>query len=374
MDPDGQQQQQQVVGELKDVFQDLEFRFISNLHPSELKSERLFFHLEQAWWLYEDELSDKHKHLPHFKFEEFAREFFKRSSILMPFRPQFDTMYATFKDYQHRIPVYGCALLTADLSKVLLVTGFRSQNSWGFPKGKINQSEDELVCALREVYEEVGFDATYLNPKKEDKMTWNQKNGKTIKIFIVPGVPEDFAFAPRVVKEIDEIKWWKISDLPAGGGSNATAAGAAAKNKFWGVSAFVPQLRRWIARKQNIALPPSEEDEVELEAAESGGGHEFPVEEMFKVNKVLREKELRKTTSASSAGTPPAKTTNAKKERQQATKASKAANQQTTAVTAIAKNPNRVQQGSPSKMATDNSNIFVIDFARVSRAMRPYLN
>lgn len=41
---------------------------------------------------------------------------------------------------------------------MLLVQGYWSKSSWGFPKGKVNQDEPGHVCAVREVLEETGFD------------------------------------------------------------------------------------------------------------------------------------------------------------------------------------------------------------------------
>ena len=41
---------------------------------------------------------------------------------------------------------------------MLLVQGFWSKNSWGLPKGKVNEGEDPARCAAREVLEETGFD------------------------------------------------------------------------------------------------------------------------------------------------------------------------------------------------------------------------
>lgn len=51
-------------GNLSEVFADLELRFLSSLTEQELAApDRLFMHLEQAWWFYEDQLSDHHQHL-----------------------------------------------------------------------------------------------------------------------------------------------------------------------------------------------------------------------------------------------------------------------------------------------------------------------
>jgi hypothetical protein len=33
----------------------------------------------------------------------------------------------------------------------VLVKGWKSSAGWGFPKGKINEDEDEAFCAVREV-------------------------------------------------------------------------------------------------------------------------------------------------------------------------------------------------------------------------------
>jgi mRNA-decapping enzyme subunit 2 len=48
---------------------------------------------------------------------------------------------------------------------VLLVQGYWSKSSWGFPKGKVNEEEAGHVCAVREVMEETGFDiGPYIDP------------------------------------------------------------------------------------------------------------------------------------------------------------------------------------------------------------------
>jgi len=240
-------------GSLGEVFADLEMRFLSSLSRAELDagSERVFFQMEQAWWRYEDSLADHYSHLPHFKkFEAFAREMCRRSAQLSAMNARFDELYHKFKDYQHRIPVYGAALLTADFKKVLMVTSFYGGATWGFPKGKVNEGEGKLECALREVYEEVGFDAAPLSPSPDDFITSKAQNGKTITIFIIPGVPEEFDFKPRVVKEIGEIRWHALASLPDNKSMHAAAETPAGKpEKYWGVAPFIPRLREWIANK-----------------------------------------------------------------------------------------------------------------------------
>lgn len=53
------------------------------------------------------------------------------------------------------MPTYGAILLDVSLNYVLLVQGYYAKNSWGFPKGKVNESEASTRCAVREVFEEV---------------------------------------------------------------------------------------------------------------------------------------------------------------------------------------------------------------------------
>lgn len=190
--------------------------------------------------------------------DEFCRRFFEKSGLLVKYRNKFDDMYTKYKQYKDLIPVYGAALLNKDMTKVLLLTGFKSR-SWGFPKGKKNQGEDELKCALREVQEETGYDASQLNPRREDHVVWrNKTTGKTIKIFFIAGVPEEFNFRPTVQKEVGEIRWFNIEDLPLNGYYNQVQGQDTKKDNFWGVSFFVHGLRKWIARKTGRPFPTPE--------------------------------------------------------------------------------------------------------------------
>jgi mRNA-decapping enzyme subunit 2 len=38
---------------------------------------------------------------------------------------------------QHNVPVFGAILLNPSLDKCLMVKGWKSGASWGFPKGKV---------------------------------------------------------------------------------------------------------------------------------------------------------------------------------------------------------------------------------------------
>jgi mRNA-decapping enzyme subunit 2 len=57
--------------------------------------------------------------------------------------------------------VCGCIMLNAELTKIVLVRSWQG-NSWSFPRGKINQSEAPLDCAVRETLEETGYNPRLL--------------------------------------------------------------------------------------------------------------------------------------------------------------------------------------------------------------------
>lgn len=80
-----------------------------------------------------------------------------------------------------------------------MVKGYNGK-SWMFPKGKINEDEPLLHCAIRETIEEIGFDigpyvdeATYID---------YELNGKPVRLYIILNVPETTAFGTKTRNEI----------------------------------------------------------------------------------------------------------------------------------------------------------------------------
>ncbi len=65
---------------------------------------------------------------------------------------------------------------------------------------------------------------------------------QTINLFVARGVPEDTAFATQTRKEIGEIAWFELDEIPH-------------NNQFYMVAPFVPLLRRWIkgSKKQSAS-------------------------------------------------------------------------------------------------------------------------
>lgn len=154
-----------------------------------------------------------------------------------------------FKLYKMSVPTYGAILMTADQQRVLLVQSFLAKSSWGFPKGKVNEDEEPLHCACREVYEETGFDITPLI--RPDAYIEGVLNYQYTRLYIVPNVPADTVFAPRTRMEIRACTWFRLDLLPTHKmdpvcreklGINA--------NSFFMIMPFVKRLKRWVVEQR----------------------------------------------------------------------------------------------------------------------------
>lgn len=71
--------------------------------------------------------------------------------FLKPHSKNLESVLEQWRDYKQAVPTYGAILLNEDLSQVLLVQSYWAKSSWGFPKGKVNEAEDPIHCAGREV-------------------------------------------------------------------------------------------------------------------------------------------------------------------------------------------------------------------------------
>jgi 8-oxo-dGTP pyrophosphatase MutT (NUDIX family) len=177
--------------------------------------------------------------LPTLGMREFSRRFFKHCPMLARFQGQVEEHVASFSQYKSGVPVYGAIILDPTLTYALLVKGWGKNSTWTFPKGKINKDEAEAVCAAREVFEEIGYDVSPLL-REPDHLTASLNDHK-IKLYIIPGVPMQTGFATQTVKEISEIKWYAVQDLPA----QRVPGG-----NFFLVTPFVRQLQEWIKCKR----------------------------------------------------------------------------------------------------------------------------
>ena len=139
---------------LDEVIDDIYVRFLMSLPEVESsKFERLGFHLEQAFWFYEDFVRTQNdSSLPKYTLKTFAALILARySKIGINFvNHSIDTLFESFKEYKSKIPTCGAIIINTDHSKCLLIRVFKG-TSWGFPKGKMTKHESPEDCAIREV-------------------------------------------------------------------------------------------------------------------------------------------------------------------------------------------------------------------------------
>lgn len=219
---------------LDDALIDVETRFLYTLPESELnQTDRLFFQIEQAYWYYEDFKADRYSHLPHFThLKQFAKKIFEHCDLLKNKMNQFPALFESFANYKAKIPVCGCILLNPSMNKLVLVCNWDGK-SWSFPRGKIDEKETEYACAIREVYEETGYNPSSHCNENEFLVCFQDQ--KKVQLFIGTNVPESTVFQSRTRKEISKIEFFDINNLP--------------KTTFL-VHPFIPKLKRWIEKKQ----------------------------------------------------------------------------------------------------------------------------
>jgi mRNA-decapping enzyme subunit 2 len=236
---------------------DLCVRFIINLPEDDLSSvHRICFQVEEAQWYYEDFIRPLDPTLPSMSLRSFCLRIFAHCPLLSAFS-QGDHMRAfeEFLMYKSRIPVRGAIMLNEAMDSAVLVKGWKKGANWSFPRGKINKDEDDLICAIREVYEETGYDleAAGLVPEsREVKYIEINIREQQLRLYVFRDVPMDTHFEPRTRKEISKIQWWHLSELPAFRKKSQQQQPEAAvhANKFYMVAPFLVPLRKWVVEQK----------------------------------------------------------------------------------------------------------------------------
>ncbi|KAL1954163.1 hypothetical protein VTO42DRAFT_1571 [Malbranchea cinnamomea] len=273
---------------LEDWLDDLCVRFIINLPREELESvERICFQVEEAQWFYEDFIRPLDPNLPSMSLRQFALRIFQHCPLMSEWSHYHRTVaFSEFLAYKTRVPVRGAILLNDAMDEVVLVKGWKKGASWSFPRGKINKDEKDFDCAVREVYEETGFDIKAAGlADDEEKLKYIElpMREQNMRLYVIRGVPKDAHFEPRTRKEISKIEWYKLSDLPTlkkhnkqpgPGGQNAHSVG----NKFYMVAPFLGPLRKWIAqqKKQEVAKTPKLAQETPQEVVDAKSSNVEP--------------------------------------------------------------------------------------------------
>ncbi|KAJ4352195.1 mRNA-decapping enzyme subunit 2 [Didymosphaeria variabile] len=247
---------------LLDWLDDLCVRFIVNLPHEELQSvERICFQIEEAQWFYEDFIRPLDPRLPSMNLRMFSQRMFQHCPLFAGFsEDHFLEAFQHFLQYKTRVPVRGAIMLNHDMTHAVLVKGWKKGAKWSFPRGKINKDEPDLECAIREVYEETGYDlkdAGLVPPESEMKSIPVNMREQSMLLYVFRGVPMDTYFEPRTRKEISKIDWYKLSDLPTLKRKNQVQQGTGQDlikdNSFYMVAPFLGPLKAWIKtqRKQD---------------------------------------------------------------------------------------------------------------------------
>jgi mRNA-decapping enzyme subunit 2 len=235
---------------------DLSVRFIVNLPREELESvERICFQVEEAQWFYEDFVRPLDPNLPSLNLRQFSMKIFQHCPLFSGYGADVHSKaFSEFLAYKTRVPVRGAILLNETMDQVILVKGWKKGANWSFPRGKINKDEKDIDCAIREVYEETGFDinAAGLNKgEASSKFIEVTMREQHMKLFVFAGVPMNTYFEPRTRKEISAIQWYKLSELPTLRKikqQQENAATTVNHNKFYMVAPFVKPLKRIISQ------------------------------------------------------------------------------------------------------------------------------
>lgn len=248
--------------QLVDWLDDLCVRFIINLPKEELESvERICFQVEEAQWFYEDFIRPLDPDLPSLNLRNFCLLIFQHCPMFSSYSTFHHAQaFSEFLAYKTRVPVRGAIMLNEPMDSVVLVKGWKKGANWSFPRGKINKDEPDLDCAVREVYEETGYDikaAGLVGNEEETKHIEVTMREQHMRLYVFRGVPMDTYFEPRTRKEISKIEWYKLSDLPTIRKKKQQQEGkgedlAINANKFYMVAPFLVPLKKWISAQKKL--------------------------------------------------------------------------------------------------------------------------
>lgn len=205
---------------------------------------RIYFILVQdPFWVYLDYGRSKY-HVSELNESEFCLAILKRCEFLSQHIQKFEETFSEFSRYRRMVPTYGAILLNKDIDKVVLVSSYKYGHR-GFPKGKINEGETEIECAIREVYEEVGIDITNSINDKE-YLFIEGVDEKYLKLFVIASLDESIQMKPTVSYEIGEVKFYPISELE----NHCQKKDKVLKQ----VQQFLGPISKWIRKKKKTRI------------------------------------------------------------------------------------------------------------------------
>ncbi|KAI5180378.1 mRNA-decapping enzyme subunit 2 [Nematocida sp. AWRm80] len=194
---------------MKEVLDDLYGRFLVKFPIRETNNtERLLFQVEEAHWFYEDYYRRRYN-LEYMNLKKFTQVILQHNTNIT--EEDIDEEFRKFIRYKATVPVFGALILDSTMTKIVLVKGFGQKRLFTFPRGKISKSETDINCAIREVYEEIGYDIS----QKVLSNVYIDLGSKTkeSKLYAVMNVPLSTKFETQTRNEIQEIKWISISTI-----------------------------------------------------------------------------------------------------------------------------------------------------------------
>lgn len=204
---------------------------------------------ELAHWFYLDFYCIENPELHTCGIKDFSSQIFRHCPFLNQYAEEVDKRLEDWKQYKMSVPTYGAIILDPEIKFCLLVQGYWAKSSWGFPKGKINEEETEQECAVREVFEETGFNISELINATD--YIENQMYDQLTRLYIIAGVSLDTKFQTKTRKEIKCMQWFPVDALPAHKKDQTCRTQLNMNsNNFFTVIPFIKPLRKWIANKK----------------------------------------------------------------------------------------------------------------------------
>ncbi|XKL68055.1 hypothetical protein PGB90_003546 [Kerria lacca] len=235
----------------EDILDDLSSRFIINIPKHERTGlNRISFQIELAHWFYLDYYCVQNSELKPYKLKEFFYYIFQHIPFLKKYESDLDKIYTEWREYKLMVPTFGAVLLDDSLSNILLVQSYMAP-SWGFPKGKVNQEEDPVDCACREVFEETGIDISKLiNPNEYVESTIHDQ---LIRLYFIIGIDKNVTFEPQTRCEIKAVRWFPIEQLPISKKDIIVKSRMYEPRYFYMVIPFIKRILNWIEdRRRSI--------------------------------------------------------------------------------------------------------------------------
>jgi mRNA-decapping enzyme subunit 2 len=237
----------------------------------------LFFQIELAHWFFLDFYCTQEENSIYVcGIKQFALYMFEHIPFFNHLLPNLTEILEKWRCYKMSVPTYGAILLTPDMKQCLLVQSFFAKNSWGYPKGKVNENEEPFKCAIREVYEETGFDCSQLI-NEHAFIEGQTSNYQYTRLYIVKNVPVETKFCPKTRNEIKDCAWFTIDELPNTRNDDGYLMDQKKirANSFYMILPFISKLKHWIAteRLARVMGNKKKQQQQQQKGGKHGGGN-----------------------------------------------------------------------------------------------------